>query len=83
MTQPALTHYKQLVMRYSFKQVLDLGQASRTRIILRQAQPSVSTAKEAWNTDLVMKVKEPKKAEYDCFREGQIYIYVLSPCTGS
>ncbi|WP_172371151.1 alanine dehydrogenase [Sporosarcina jiandibaonis] len=32
----------------------------------------VSTAKEAWDADLIMKVKEPKKVEYDYFREGQI-----------
>ena len=32
----------------------------------------VSTAKEAWNAEMIMKVKEPKEVEYDYFREGQI-----------
>lgn len=32
----------------------------------------VSTAEGAWNTDLVMKVKEPQKNEYEYFRENQI-----------
>jgi alanine dehydrogenase len=37
----------------------------------------VSTAKEAWDTDMIMKVKEPKKAEHDYFREGQIIFTYL------
>ena len=32
----------------------------------------VATAEEAWNAEMVMKVKEPQKSEYDFFREGQI-----------
>ncbi|MCZ2257979.1 alanine dehydrogenase [Sporosarcina sp. G11-34] len=32
----------------------------------------VETAEEAWNADMVMKVKEPQSSEYDFFREGQI-----------
>ena len=32
----------------------------------------VSSAKEAWDTDMVMKVKEPQKTEFEYFREGQI-----------
>lgn len=32
----------------------------------------VSTAKEAWDMEMVMKVKEPQKSEYQYFREGQI-----------
>jgi alanine dehydrogenase len=37
----------------------------------------VLSAKEAWNTDMIMKVKEPKKAEHDYFREGQIIFTYL------
>ena len=32
----------------------------------------VQSADEAWNTDMVMKVKEPKAVEFKFFREGQI-----------
>lgn len=32
----------------------------------------VKTAKEAWENDMVMKVKEPIESEYDFLREGQI-----------
>lgn len=32
----------------------------------------VATAEEAWAQDMVMKVKEPKAAEFQYFREGQI-----------
>lgn len=32
----------------------------------------VPTAEEAWNTEMVMKVKEPKASEFQYFREGQI-----------
>ncbi|MFD1927138.1 alanine dehydrogenase [Sporosarcina siberiensis] len=32
----------------------------------------VQTAEEAWNTEMVMKVKEPKASEFQYFREGQI-----------
>lgn len=32
----------------------------------------VATAKEAWDVDMVMKVKEPTPAEYDYLREGLI-----------
>lgn len=37
----------------------------------------VLSAKEAWYTDMIMKVKEPKKAEHDYFREGQIIFTYL------
>jgi alanine dehydrogenase len=37
----------------------------------------VSSAKEAWSADMVMKVKEPLKEEYGYFREGLIlYTYL-------
>ena len=32
----------------------------------------VLTAKEAWDAEMIMKVKEPKEVEYDYFHEGQI-----------
>ena len=32
----------------------------------------VETAEEAWNVDMVMKVKEPVASEYGYFREGLI-----------
>ena len=32
----------------------------------------VETAKEAWDAEMVMKVKEPQASEYGFFREGQI-----------
>lgn len=37
----------------------------------------VATAKEAWDTDMVMKVKEPKSSEYGYFREGLIVFTYL------
>lgn len=37
----------------------------------------VASAAEAWNTDMVMKVKEPKASEYGYFREGQIVFTYL------
>lgn len=37
----------------------------------------VATAAEAWNADMVVKVKEPVKSEYGYFREGMIlYTYL-------
>ena len=37
----------------------------------------VATAAEAWNVDMVVKVKEPVKSEYGYFREGMIlYTYL-------
>ena len=41
----------------------------------------VHTAEEAWNQEMVMKVKEPQKEEYDYFYEGQIiftYLHLAS-----
>ena len=32
----------------------------------------VATAKEAWNAEMVMKVKEPQKSEYEFMQEGQV-----------
>ncbi|MGB9036831.1 MAG: alanine dehydrogenase [Paeniglutamicibacter sp.] len=32
----------------------------------------VATGKEAWDVEMVMKVKEPQKSEYDYMREGQV-----------
>ncbi|MRD37183.1 alanine dehydrogenase [Bacillus cereus] len=37
----------------------------------------VETAEEAWNQDMVMKVKEPVASEYDYFREGLILFTYL------
>lgn len=37
----------------------------------------VDSAKEAWSTDMVMKVKEPLPAEYDFFREGLVLFTFL------
>lgn len=37
----------------------------------------VTTAKEAWNVDLVLKVKEPKESEYGFFKEGLILFTYL------
>ena len=37
----------------------------------------VKTAKEAWNVDLVLKVKEPKESEYGFFKEGLILFTYL------
>lgn len=37
----------------------------------------VETAKEAWNTDMVLKVKEPLPSEYKYFREGLILFTYL------
>lgn len=37
----------------------------------------VENAKEAWDVDIVVKVKEPQKAEYDYFREGLILFTYL------
>lgn len=37
----------------------------------------VATAAEAWNADMVMKVKEPLPSEYGFFREGQILFTYL------
>lgn len=41
----------------------------------------VETAAEAWNADMVVKVKEPQPVEYDYFKQGQIvYTYLhLAP----
>ena len=41
----------------------------------------VTTAQEAWNVDMVLKVKEPIKSEYGYFREGLIlftYLHLAS-----
>lgn len=32
----------------------------------------VATAKEAWDAEMVMKVKEPQKSEYEFMQEGQV-----------
>lgn len=37
----------------------------------------VKTPKEAWNVDLVLKVKEPKESEYGFFKEGLILFTYL------
>lgn len=37
----------------------------------------VETAREAWSTEMVLKVKEPLPAEYDFFREGLILFTYL------
>ena len=37
----------------------------------------VETAEEAWNQDMVMKVKEPVASEYGYFREGLILFTYL------
>ena len=37
----------------------------------------VKTAKEAWNVDMVLKVKEPKESEYPFFKEGLILFTYL------
>lgn len=37
----------------------------------------VDSAKEAWNVDMVMKVKEPLASEYDYFKEGLILFTYL------
>ena len=37
----------------------------------------VATAKEAWDVEMVLKVKEPKPSEYDYFKEGLILFTYL------
>lgn len=44
---------------------------------IRAGATMVKTAAEAWSADMVVKVKEPLKAEYEYFREGLIlYTYL-------
>ncbi|MFD1362257.1 alanine dehydrogenase [Lentibacillus salinarum] len=43
----------------------------------REGATIVSTAKEAWSYDMIMKVKEPLPEEYDYFQEGQILFTYL------
>ena len=42
------------------------------KIICEAGAKIVATGKEAWNAEMVMKVKEPQKSEYDFMREGQV-----------
>jgi len=49
-----------------------LGSSFTDEEYLEAGAKIVATAEEAWNTDMVMKVKEPKPSEYGFFREGQI-----------
>jgi len=49
-----------------------LGSSFTDEEYLEAGAKIVATAEEAWNADMVMKVKEPKPSEFGFFREGQI-----------
>ena len=65
-----------MVMKFLFKR-------SRFRIgftdeeYVQAGAKLVETAEEAWNQDMVMKVKEPVASEYGYFREGLILFAYL------
>ena len=54
-----------------------LAQALQMNSILAAGAKIVATAEEAWNADMVMKVKEPIASEYGYFREGLILFTYL------
>ncbi|WP_071393844.1 alanine dehydrogenase [Bacillus tuaregi] len=54
-----------------------LGSAFSDEEYIEAGASIVSTAKEAWSMDMVMKVKEPLPSEYTYFREGLILFTYL------
>ncbi|NYF25174.1 alanine dehydrogenase [Sporosarcina sp. JAI121] len=54
-----------------------LGSSFTDQEYIEAGAKIVATAKEAWNADMVMKVKEPVASEYGYFREGLILFTYL------
>ncbi|KAA9004195.1 alanine dehydrogenase [Paenibacillus spiritus] len=54
-----------------------LGSGITNEAYIQAGAQIVSSASEAWSAEMVMKVKEPQKEEYNYFREGMILFTYL------
>ena len=64
-------------MKFLFETGAGLGSGFTDEEYVQAGAKIVATAKEAWNQDMVMKVKEPIATEYGYFREGLILFTYL------
>ena len=77
MTPAGVVHLVEQVMKYSFETGAGIGSGFTDEEYVKAGAKIVETAEEAWNKEMVMKVKEPIASEYGYFSEGLILFTYL------